>query len=390
MTITEVPHQPKAFMTITEEQEGLPSASDAQALAACPAKFRRCKGLPEDSGEDADRGKRMHAAARDVHLGILIDEAARAHGLTREEVDGVEAAVEECKTILAVLLPWQQPRFQIEQRLFITLGERKIATAKPDLIVIGDAIIIVEFKFGHRPVPCPKDNLQVRWQILAVAEAYHQRPIYAVIIQPGIGGYTPCLYEAAQLELARAELVQIVKAANDPNANAVPGVHCEHCKARLTCPEALAAFLPARFSLPERGLAEMPTGDLNRLLIAVELAANMGKLLKAEAIRRIGAGELLADFELHQGRSLSRITDPQELWNRVLALAVSKGVQLRIVYPKFADCLTVGMGKFEELVADLTGTRGKALKGRMIALLDGLTEEKIGEPYLTQKANKHD
>jgi hypothetical protein len=375
-------------MTITEEQEGLPSASDAQALAACPAKFRRCKGLPEDSAEDADQGKRMHAAARDVHLGISIDEAAKVHGLTREEVDRVEAAVEECKNILAVLLPGQQSRFQIEQRLFITLGERKIATAKPDVIAVGDAIVVVEFKFGHRAVPMPRDNLQVRWQILAVAEAYDQRPIYGVIIQPGIGGYTPCCYEAGQLELARAELVQIVKGANDPKANALPGVHCEHCKARLTCPDALAAFLPARFTLPERGLAEMPTGDLNRLLIAVELAANMGKLLKAEAIRRIGAGEVLADFELHPGRTLSRITDAQELWNRLLDVALSKGVQLGTVYPKFADCLTVGMGKLEELVADLTGTRGKALKGRMITLLEGLTEEKIGEPYLTQKANK--
>jgi hypothetical protein len=375
-------------MTITEEQEGLPSASDAYALAACPAKFRRCKGLQEDTSDDARSGIRQHAAARDVIGGQTVAGVAGSHRLAREEADRVEAAVEECNNMLSVLLPSQQPRIDTERRLFVMLGERKLATAKPDVIAVGDAIVVVEFKFGFRAVPMPRDNLQVRWQILAAAEAYHQRPIYGVIIQPGIGGYTPCCYDADQLELARAELVQIVQGANDANAKAVPGVHCEHCLARFTCAEALAAFLPVQFTLPGGSLAEMPSADLNRLLVAVELVSKMGKSLKAEAVRRIDAGEVLADFELHRGKTLSRVTDPQDLWRRLVEFASSKGVDIVGLYPKFAECLTVGMGKLEDLVADLTGTRGKALKGRMAGFLDGLTEDKIGEPYLTRKADK--
>ncbi len=79
-------------------------------------------------------------------------------------------------------------------------------------------------------------------------------------------------------------------------------------------------------------------------------------------------------WHLKDGNSPTVIVDAQQCFDRFAAL----GGKL----PSFLSCIEVRKGKLEEAVHEVTASKGKALKGTIATLLDGITETKQNQPSL--------
>ena len=73
-----------------DERQGLPSASETERLALCPASFLRSKNQPDTSSDIAQTGTRIHEAV----------ETGNRDGLTPSE----ERLADECTQLALIVM----------------------------------------------------------------------------------------------------------------------------------------------------------------------------------------------------------------------------------------------------------------------------------------------
>ena len=108
-----------------------------------------------------------------------------------------------------------------------------------DCVVIGgDRALIVDFKYGFRPVPA--ESLQLRLYALGVCEMfssiYEIRTVSTAIYQPRISAVSEAAYTIEELYTwAREELAPRARLAFDGAGNFEVGEWCHFCKVRRNC-----------------------------------------------------------------------------------------------------------------------------------------------------------
>jgi hypothetical protein len=284
---------------MSDERQGLPSASETERIALCPAAFLRAKNQPDPPSDIAQTGTRIHEAV----------ETGDRDGLTISE----ERLADEC-TQLALIVHDEcgfDPTGDAikEKRLWLTHHKTYLLmSGKPDLVVIdGDRALVIDYKTGYLETLEASQNLQLRTLAVLVAANHDVNEVSVAIVQPNIRpGYSIARYDERDLDLAERQLRKILDDAQDENAVANPGEkQCRYCKAKPVCKEAQEAS----FSVIEADTTTLDVVRLPALLEKCDLADRVIKSIRDAALDVVRNGGTVDGWELPEaGQSRSFVS----------------------------------------------------------------------------------
>ena len=297
-----------------DERQGLPSASETERLALCPASFLRAKNQPDTSSEIAQAGTRIHEA---------VEKGNRA-GLTIAE----ERIADECEQLAGVIQDEcgfdpdaKTTETFLEQRLWLTHHGECMMSGKADLVIIdGDRdapftsskrrrerALVIDYKTGYLETIEAAQNLQLRTLAVLVAINHAVDEVSVAIVQPNIKpGYSIARYTKPDLKRAETQLRNILALAQNPDAAANPGEkQCRYCKAKPVCKEAQEAS----FSVIEADTATLDVVRLPELLEKCDLADRVIKSIRDAALNIVKDGGTVAGWEMPEaGQSRSFVS----------------------------------------------------------------------------------
>lgn len=225
---------------MTDEREGLPSASAMYRVVSCPgsvALVEACKP-PELTTAVAEQGTQIHDALYTGETYALDDESAEI--------------VEKLDTVYAKLFhEWMLTVGEIvvsasEQRLWIRNPKtfEPLASAKLDRFAVSfdRKALVTDWKTGFLPVTPAEKNWQLRTQAVAVHQEYGATNIRVAIASARLG--KPHLdfvdYTLEDLKNAERDLLFQLWKAKQPDAPRHAGDWCKYCPAKAYCREAAA------------------------------------------------------------------------------------------------------------------------------------------------------
>jgi len=358
------------YLPVTDEREGLPSASGIERIMLCPGSWQAEQGLPETPSAIGERGNRIHAWLEDESIHLSDDEQAVADQCLRDR-NHVCGYVEPLDLEL------------VETRLWWDAGETTLCSGKADYIrtrghVEGErAAWIIDYKTGYSDVIEATQNPQLMALAVLVDQNYGPLDkITVAIVQPP---HKPsvAVYEREQLRVATSVITQALEQAQAPDAKRIPGEkQCRYCKAKTRCPEATmqVATIDASKYYP---VASMTGEALAKFLELSKSAELVIEAVKSEAKRRLAEGDEIPGYRLKPGVDCEKITKLSELCFRV-----TNHHGQSITTDEFAGACSITKKSLKELVAKGWGLKGKELKQMIESLLDGLTETTQGEPQI--------
>jgi hypothetical protein len=252
-------------------------------------------------------------------------------------------------------------------------------SAKLDRVYRCDGeCLIVDFKTLWGEVAESSTNLQLRAQAVCAAAELKCHTVYVAIVQVG---HKPilCKYELPDLTRAELEILSIINEAEKDNAPRVPSEKaCKYCKARNQCPERLHSLESVTPMLPvvqAKGLPAIAGDELARYLDKLPAIERICDDLRAEAKRRIQAGEEIPGWQLTQGRSRETIT--------ALPLVHARAAELGVTTDCFTSACSLTKKAAKEMIHAATGSKGKKLEDELAALISGcVTENEPSEARL--------
>lgn len=362
---------------MTEAAHSKYSASGFEAARLCPGKPVMEAGKPDSSSAFAREGTAAHSV---LELCITNNQRAGAYLGRLIEVEGDKIEVDDemvdhlnwCLDTIADYagddgLVMAETRVNYAEDIGV---EHHEAWGTSDVIIVrGSEAISVDLKFG-RGVEVDADCDQTKLYLLGtvrqvdglVADITHCR---AVILQPRLKR-SPSEWdcsvddlrkwagtvawdavekrEAARTAGGREEFAQYL----NPNEKS-----CKFCKAKATCPalrDEVAETVGTTAASPEEFADEVPTPNeftpaewLAACLSKVDLVEDWCKAIRAEAERRLLAGEPVPGFKVVQGKRGNRQwADPkaaEELLRKTFRLPVEKAYDLKLISPTTAEKL---------------------------------------------------
>lgn len=372
-----------------DPRKGFTSASNASADRACPGRFNAQKGIPDTDSEWSEHGDKIHAALADSGNRLLME------SLSTDQRDMFDSHREVEKGLITRIWAGEEGETRVfrEQRYWCRVpnsgpaGDFFQHSGQADMVLIRNKKGLVEdFKSLIGDVEESPRNEQLRDLAVMVWRTYGLDEVFVAINQPWISrNPEPCRYSPEDLARAEQEMWDRVRKSNDPSAPRVAGdVQCKWCKASAQCKEHLAwrsSLLPEKPSpftvfmsdwTPEQRSAV--ADHIPRLRKLLDDSEDYLKdLLKADP-------EAVPGFQLKDGIFRESITDPQELFNRFLAMDGN--------LEQFMACVKITKGDLEDQVRAVSKTKGKELKAKMEALLAGITEKKQNAPSLSKVKDK--
>lgn len=382
-----------------DPRQGWTSASNAGPDKLCPGRHQAQKGIPDTDSEWSEHGDKIHAALADsgdrLKMEALSTDQREMFDSHREVEKGLITRIwpgENGGTPTQVLREqryWcRVPVYEIVQGAGVGVASSYLHhSGQADMVMIrGNKALIQDYKSLVGDVEESPRNEQLRDLAVMVWRSHGLDEVYVAINQPWISrSPEPCLYTKEDLARAEQEMWERVRKSNDPNAPRVAGaIQCKWCKAKSICKEytAWAASLlpekPSPFTVfmsdwtPEqRATVADHIPRLRKLLDDSE--DYLKGLLKADP-------EAVPGFHLKDGKFREHITDPQELFNRFLALDGN--------LEQFMQCVKITKGGLEDQVRAVTKLKGKELKSQLDTLLAGITEKKQDQPSLAKRKDK--
>lgn len=358
---------------MSNERNGLPSASSMERYMLCPGSYAAERGLPDTTSEDAETGNRIHA--------VLAGETV-IPPLTDDEERTMEACKAQADALLDAVVPHRDEI--ILERRYWWGGQW---SGKPDLVAIDTLqshALVLDYKTGRGEVESAEGNMQLRALAVLVSAEHGLEKVTVAIVQPLAGSASVCVYDADDLRKARIEILAILTAIHQPDAPRRPSAKaCRYCKAKAVCPEALAMAeaAPLAVSRDGRELSITPErmGEFLAQIPAIEAVVDA---VRAKARRMLEAGEEVPGWTLKPGSVRETVTDPATVFGRFVAAG---GTQ-----EKFMPCVNVTKTKLKDAVKAVTGAKGKALDAQIEAMLDGCTEAKVSAPSLAKAETRRE
>jgi RecB family exonuclease len=350
-----------------DERAGVPSASGAEALMLCAGKWRmeRNCGIPTETSAVANRGTAIHLAIESgTTEGLGSEESEEARKLALAESDAVTAWLEEIGQDAVE----QTLR---EERLWMTNGEVKVFSGKPDAIhKAGDSLLVVDYKTGWNPYDPAETNVQLACNALLAARHFGVKSVRVVLIQARFGT-SQADHDEDSLNQIERRIRGMLLRINDAESELRAGEkQCRYCRAFGVCPAVREQTLDA---MQSRTLSVVPTGtELRAYAIIEKLIGERRRLAKLA----MSKGVEIDGWALANGRRTVKVTNPSEAFARVAP----------VIEPEaFAACCDVSVPKVAELYAKSTGLARKAARQNLERLWDGLITENVGEPVLKQQ-----
>ena len=353
---------------MSDERQGLPSASSMERYMLCPGSYAAERGLPETTSDDAESGNRIHA--------VLAGETVNPP-LTDDDERTMEACRSQAQALLDAIIP-HRDQVMFERRYW--WGQQW--SGKPDVVAVDGIFaegLIIDYKTGRGEVASAEGNMQLRALAVLVAVGHELERVTVAIVQPLAGEVSVCKYGPDDLRKARIEILEILTAIHQPDAPRRPSTKaCRYCKAKASCPEALALAesVPLAVSRDGRELVISPE-RMAEFLEQVPAIEAVVEAVRAKAKRMLEEDPAsVPGWTLKPGAVRETITDPNAVFNRASALGVTA--------EQFMACVGVTKGKLKDAVKAATGEKGKALDARMESILAGCTEEKQAAPSLAK------
>lgn len=378
------------------------SASKFESIMLCPGKIVLEQGLPDNTNAYAAEGTAAHqvltwALQEDRPASAYIGRVIEVEGFTFEVDQDMAEHVQVC--IDYVLDVVGDGVILVDQRVNYSsyLGvDTSEAWGTADVIVIrGDEIIVVDFKYGRGHEVDAERNPQMSLYALGALQAYQGlandfRRVRMTISQPRIkraASEWDCSVEELEAwgrGTARSAVVACNLATWDTPADPEVWAEthlspsekaCKFCKAKATCPALLQEVAlhvseapatvdefehisdPKTFSQP----------DLARSLRAVDLIEDWCKSVRAEAERRLRAGQVVPGWKLVQGKKGNRAWDKPaevEALLKSMRLKESEMYDFKLISPASAEKLakagTIGPRQWPKLQSLITQPDGKA------------------------------
>lgn len=377
--------------TVTEDpRRGLTSASSAEADFLCPGRWYAQRGLPDEAGEYAAAGTRVHAAMEGQSVRLSDDEAE-----TVERAKEIEfRMVQEWLGTDADTIP-------------APIRERRIWTHDADLqplhsgqidaywIDADNRGLIEEIKSLFGDIEESARNLQLRDQAALLWEREGVSEVTVFVNQPRVTGKpVPVTYTQEDLALAHREMLARVYRSQSPGQPRKPGEkQCAYCRAKLVCPEATAT-VTALAPIETRGEIELP--DLLRLLEVAGAATKVIESVKCRAkglieraIDQIGLGmpsatleEKLAElarlgidpvpgWTLEAGDQKRKVTKTSAAFQAIVGLLpLDLQAEMRAAF--LDRCVTVKVSEFETAYRKISGMKSLPAKEQFNAALESV------------------
>lgn len=380
----------------TDERRGWTSASNAEADSLCPGRHQAQKGMPEVSGDYADRGTAIHRV-------LATEEGALTTNLAVEDRETFEACREQERALVNQFFGEGAAVKVIRERRF--WGRVKTPTgflehsAKPDVVYYqGTKALALEYKTLYGDIPASPTNLQLRDQACLVAANLLCVEVGVAVIQPRVAKDIPeiCLYLPESIKVARDQMRARIIASNSPDAPRVAGqVQCKWCRAKGSCPayeEFARATLTAMESPPALvTLAPLPlsqwTPEMRAIFLEGEAVARewleetksaLKDMLKADP-------KAIPGWTLRKGVTREKIINAQACFERFVVLAKEQGIETSEAVDQFMGCVDISKGLLRDRLSSVTKKRGKALDGAMTQITEGIVEAKQLEPSIIRE-----
>ena len=331
-------------MPTKDPRGGMPSASAIGQVEACPASQRLQRGLTDLRNDD----EREWAASGDrIHKWL---EGKELVNLDADELDVAERCLRDRDEIISTLagqgtfVTGEPIQVFTETRIWWPRAGKRRTSGQADFTQVqGSVALVVDYKTSYGDQPASADNLQLR--TLAVL-TWRKHPgvtdVHVAIIQPLVGKPVVCHYDLAALEASERQLDHILTLADDGDAKPVAGHHCRFCRAKLTCPAALAVVDQVA-AVPKN--VELTGPQLAALLDKVAVAGMVGEAAKTLAKTRLAADiASVPGYGLESSGSTSTIDDVAA----VHAGLVSAGY---LDTPTFLTCIKIVKGDAEKAIA---------------------------------------
>jgi hypothetical protein len=223
--------------------------STAKRVIACPGSVALVNKMPKQpSSEHADRGTMLH----DVIAEILGKDLPWAQfiGTTYEGQVLTQELFDEKIAVALALLDEVDPHKRLEYEVETRVGFGDLLPGvfgSTDLVGrIGDRAIVLDWKFGDGVVVDAEENPQLMFYAAASMRTEEAKwafegatEIECIIVQPPmIKRWVTTKERIKQFE---QELLQAVKAAQQPDAKLAVGDHCRWCTGKPICPKMTGA-----------------------------------------------------------------------------------------------------------------------------------------------------
>lgn len=247
-------------------------------------------------------------------------------------------------------------------------------------------VVILDDKFGYKPVEPAALNPQLRcYAVAAVDEWPDTERVCVAISQPRMTYFERCtlaLYESAEIEASRKELLAILDASREPDAPLHAGEsQCRYCLAKAGCPEFARQLAPL-----DQGesvlstLGQLTPAQRDSLITACKFADYIKEAVYDHEREVVAAGGE-SFYTLGKATEMRNITSAR----RAVALLSLRGDLTR---DEAIDCCEPSVGAIEEKVRLNRMKTGKCTwkeaKDIVNETLEPVLERKAKRPSLTR------
>lgn len=395
---------------MTEPAHSKWSASGFEQKMLCPGSHVLQLGAPRSSSKYAAEGTAAHqvltwALQQELDAVAFLGRVIEADGFTFEVDDDMAAHVQTCIDYVRDAAGDDGVVFadiRVNYSSYLDVPEQEAWGTADVIIARGDEIIVVDFKYGMGVEVSAERNPQMSLYALGALQAYNGiagdfTRVRMAISQPRIR-QAPSEYDLSVEELgtwgrstARSAVATCRNAAANVGAEfdhpemtwentfLRPGEkQCKFCSAKATCPALrgevaetmhFAPASPEEFAEKFDPVAPAALSDphwLSACLSKVDLIEDWCKAIRAEAERRLLAGEPVPGFKVVQGkRGARQWTDPAAAENmlKTFRVKVEDMYDMKLISPtsaeKLAKAETIGKRQWPKLQELIVQNEGK-------------------------------
>jgi hypothetical protein len=293
---------------------------------ACSGSVALEAPFPDSSSEFAAEGTLAHEVASECLISgadpaLLIGKAASVDGFDFI-ID--QTMVDHVKDYMKLVREYAEGgELLVEKRVGIghLTGEEGAGGTSDAIIIKGSEIIIVDLKYGMGVRVDANDNPQLMLYALGALNEYDLigdfDTVTMVIHQPRLNHVSEYSIPVSELLTFADDVVHAAEKIRWENPSFNPGEkQCKFCKAKATCPSLRAEMAEvvggaadiSDFAdmVPQEVTSETSDNYLPVALSKVELIEQWCKAVRAEAERRLLAGQLVTGYKLVAGRAGNR------------------------------------------------------------------------------------
>ncbi|WKY44446.1 DUF2800 domain-containing protein [Eubacteriaceae bacterium ES2] len=362
------------------------SASGASRWLNCPPSARLEEQFPDTTSEAAKEGTLAHAIA-ELKLKKYFTPMAKSaytrklnklkkEELYAKEMDGyTDDYLEHVKGIV-MSFP-TSPNVMWEKTLKYTAYVPEGYGTADCLIIGGNTLYIIDFKYGKGVPVSAENNSQMRLYALAAISEYGMlrdiQTVNMVIFQPRLDSVSTDQMEAAALiDWGNTYVKPLAELAFKGAGDYTPGEHCRFCRAKAQC----RARANQNSALEEfkNVLPPLITADeVGSLLLKAQDLAKWAKDLEEYALKACLSGESIPGWKAVEGRSNRKFTDTDKAFKELTEKGLAKEELLYVKKP-----------------ITLTETEKLLGKKEFEAALSKFIEKPPGKPTLAKESDKRE